>query len=234
MIEIITKLVLTIIVTAMYISAIYFMWTNQIDVYRTLSKPLESLIQTNANIIQTEGKDVILSRYGNYTVGSLTLLFYNSIKFINRSDKAVTIKDVHLRFELDGSIKDVELSDLKTGRAETPDGPRDAAIFYVADGNKLNTGVMLNWKNFRTEIAEEKPIIPGAVLTGSGAFRSGISSLDEFNKITKFELVITDYFGNDTVKTILPQAIWTREGRTSFFNDRRFTIDASGKVTYLD
>jgi hypothetical protein len=85
MIEIIAKLVLTIIVTAMYFSAMYFMWTKHIDVYRTLLKPLEPIIQTNDyNSVQIEAKNVILSRHRDPSTGSLALLFYNSIKFINR------------------------------------------------------------------------------------------------------------------------------------------------------
>jgi hypothetical protein len=235
MIEIIAKLILTIIASAMYFSALYFIWTKHIDVYRTLIKPLESFIQTNdSNVIQTELKGIILSRYVDPSGGPFALLFYNSIIFINRSDKAVTIKDVHLRFEIGGITKVIELSDLKTDRTETPDGPMDAALFYFLRDGKVNTGVMLRWKNFRDAIAEEKPIIPGAVLTGNGAFRLAISSLDDLNKISKFELVITDYSGNDTVETILPQAIWAQEGSTTFFDDRRFIIDASGKVTYLN
>jgi hypothetical protein len=127
-------------------------------------------------------------RYTQPSKGPLALVFYNSIRFVNQTDKAVTIKNARLSFDLNGTTRDVDLSDLKIGRADTPDGAMDAAIFYKTNANLFDLGVMLRWRNFRMEIAEEKAIIPGAVLSGSGAFRLGIYDLEEFNKIKNFRL----------------------------------------------
>ena len=232
MIEIITKIAFTVFVSALFFVSINYIWTQNIDVYRTLTKPIAAIMETNKySSIQFEPNNILLMRYMQPSTGQLVLAFYNSIRFVNQTDKAITIKNVRLSFDLNGTNKYVDLSELKIGRADTPDGPTDAAIFYKANGNSVDLGVMLRWRDFRMEIAEEKPIVPGAVLSGSGVFRLGIYDLEEFKKIASFKLTITDYSGNETEENISPQTIWMTEARTAFFDDRRFTIDASGKPT---
>jgi hypothetical protein len=234
MIQIISNLVATLLVGSVSIAIIYSIWMRDIDLYKTLIKPFTSIIETkDHNSIQLSERNIMLSRYLDPAKGMLTLLFYKSITFVNRTNKSVTIKSVNLRFGNNIDTKEVESFYVATGEVKTRLGPLAAIIINKTGGNTLGRVVLRRWKNIKAEIGEEKSVMPGGVWSGSAAFILGITSLDEFKKITKFELVVADYDDNETVQSVLLQDIWTTEASTSFFDDRNFTTDESGNITYL-
>jgi hypothetical protein len=88
-------------------------------------------------------------------------------------------------------------------------------------------------EKIRSEIAEENSVPPGGVWGGSAAFLLGIYNLTDLQKISQFDVVVTDYYGNETIQSVSPQGMWITEASTSFFDDRNFIEDESGNVTYL-
>ena len=174
MIQIVVKAVITLIFGAVFLAAMRTVWTSEIDVYRTLIRPIAFLLPATRGhgSIEIDYANVLAARIppeGDASVGNIALFFYDAIRFINSTDKNVVVKSVHLRYQLDNAPYEVNSYYVNTGRVSTVHGALDAIIIH-------GTGdiVIMRWKNIRQELADEKSLSPGAVLGAGAAFVLGV------------------------------------------------------------
>jgi hypothetical protein len=147
MIQIISNLVATFVVGAFCVFTIYYIWTGDVDVYRTIIKPLTAIIQIKEhNSIQLDEQNILLSRYMDPDKGTLALLFYRSITFINRTDHNLTIKSVHLRFVINSEKKELDSFYIPTGEVKTHEGPKAAIIINKTKGERTGMVILMRWK----------------------------------------------------------------------------------------
>lgn len=234
MIQIIAKVVITGISLGVFVAAMYFVWTSEIDIYRTLIKPISSLLPatTDSSSIEINDANVLAARWqpDEQTGGNIGLFFYDAIRFVNTTDKNITVKNVGLRYRFGDRTEEVESFYVLTGHTATPVGRTvDSIIIHVRGSGNM---VLMRWRNLKEEIAEEKPLVPGAVFAASAAFILRFTEVEDFAKINDFQIVVTDYLGNTSVQTITTQAKWIDQARLNFFDNKIFEDDGKGRVSY--
>jgi len=166
---------------------------------------------------------------GNSNSGKLGLLFYN-LRIVNSLHENVTIKEVILRYELDGKTFISDSHVLQTGIIRPPDkADVNSIIVKVGPANII----LMNWKNLREEIGEHKILLPGGVLAASAAYVLDIRDVSDLARVSKFMISIMDYSGNETVKELPLEAKWIDQANMQIVENRRF-MDTTGKVVYLD
>jgi hypothetical protein len=144
------------IFTAILLFSIFYVWTNPIDVTKTITKLFTSMVSFKPQVTFANYDNAFAVRYfqkGSTVDANLAPLF-NDINVVNPSDDNVTIKSVHLRYQIDGANQEVESSVLTTGRVLTPNGDSNSIIVRSSTANNF----FMSWKNLRMEIAEHKPI----------------------------------------------------------------------------
>jgi hypothetical protein len=93
------QIVFKLIFTAILLWAIFLVWTNDIDLKKTLLKPLFSIVQFKKNLsIDTEVENTVAAQFPS---GKLGLIFYN-MKIINTLESNMTVKQVLVRYSFDG------------------------------------------------------------------------------------------------------------------------------------
>jgi hypothetical protein len=92
----------------------------------------------------------------------------------------------------------------------------------------------MGWKNLREEIGEHKILLPGGVLAASAAFVLDMRDVSELARVSKFSIAIMDHSGNETVKELPLEVSWVDQANKQVVDSRRFAVDTTGKVAYLD
>lgn len=69
-------------------------------------------------------------------------------------------------------------------------------------------------------------------MSGSAIFELEAKSIDEISEVKNLELVVIDYFGNESIHpfTILDE--WLTNGKHYFIEPKQFTIDKDDKIVF--
>lgn len=227
------QIIIKVFLTLCLIYGIFIVWTNEIDLKKTIITPLTSIvkfkkhIKLDINIANTSLVRCILP--GNYNSGNIGLLLYD-LKIVNSSEENSTIKEVNLRYTLDGKGFTTESLALLTGTLYSPLDKKDInAVIIQRGADKI---VLMNWNNLRTEIGEHKVLQPGGVLSGSALFVLGFDSMETLSKVGKVELVVIDYSGAESIQEIKLLDNWIEGIKYSLIENRSFFIDQAGNIRY--
>ena len=166
---------------------------------------------------------------GNRNSGNIALLFYN-LRIVNSLRENVTLKEVALRYSLNGKHFSSESHVLLTGIMPSPDKKENIDAIVVRFG--AANIVLMNWKNLRVQIAQNNVLVPGAVLAGSAAFILNFKDANDLAKIKELAISIIDYSGNETVKEIPLEKKWVEQAKRQIVENRHFVIDQAGHVAY--
>ena len=166
---------------------------------------------------------------GNGNRENIALLFYN-LRIINSLDENVTIRKVVLHYSLLAKQFSTDSHVLLTGAVPSPDKKEniDAIVLRVGAANII----LMNWKNLREQIAQDKLLLPGGVLAGSAAFILNFKDANDLGKIKECAISIIDYSGNETTKAIPLDNKWVEQAKRQIVENRRFVIDQAGHVVY--
>ena len=232
--DIIVQILIKSILTIIMIVIIIFIWTNDIDVMKTIVRPVTSVVTFRKNykivinIANTTAARVVIK--GNRNSGNIAMLFYD-LKIVNSLEQNATLKDVILRYSLNGRQVDTESYVLLTGDVWAPQYKKNVDSIIIRMGADNNM-VMMEWKNLRMEMGENKVLPPGGVLAASAAFILDFSDADDLEKLKNLAMVVIDYAGNETIKEIPVEKIWSEQAKHQVVENKQFVIDAAGKVTY--
>jgi hypothetical protein len=138
------------------------------------------------------------------------LLFY-AFRFVNTTDKDVTMKEIVLRLK---GRHDIDSTVLTTGQVESPKGYRSESI-VLQHGSPPKNIFLSGWKNLRHVLSEHKPLSPGAVLDGSAAYVIDNMTMDQFTQLAAIEIVAVDFAGNETAKRIDVDPEWLKLASSS-------------------
>jgi hypothetical protein len=214
---------------------LYVVWTSDIDIRKTLLNPFSSILKfkkhhtVDISTRQTSPVRLLSSSRGK-AHSNIALLLYD-LKIVNTIEENITIKELALRYTLNGKTALAEHIALPTASLEAAPGVPAIIIRYPARNANL---IGMDWKNLRVEIGNYKILQPGGVLAGSACFVFGFEDPNDLAKITNLELVVIDFSGNETTQTIPIGAEWIEMASNQIVERRRFKVDAAGKVQPLD
>jgi hypothetical protein len=218
-----------VVITIILLFLVFYVWTNQIDVQKTIVSPLTAIVKFKKNFtLDINFANVVAARFSlpeNTQDGNLGLLFYD-MKFVNSSAQNATVKQILLRYKFNGADRTIDSYALRTG--STLDQSR-SIIVHIGPANI----VLMNWKNLREAIGEYRVLPPAGVLAGSAAFILDVKDVADFAKIKSFELVAVDYSGTESTQEIPMQDRWVDMTKTMRIENRSFEIDQAGKVKII-
>jgi hypothetical protein len=229
----ILQVIAKVLISLCLIYGIIIVWTNEIDLKKTIITPLSSIIKFKKHVkLDINIKNTSLVRCilpGHDNSGNIGLLFYD-LNIVNSSDENSTIKQVIVRYSLNGRRFATESVVLLTGTLYSPLEKKDINAVIVKRGaDKI---ILMNWNNLRTKIGERKALLPGGVLPGSALFVLGIDSVEVISRIRNLELVVVDYSGAEAVQEIKLLDNWIEEAKHSLIENRSFSIDQAGNIKY--
>jgi hypothetical protein len=197
-------------------------------VRKTLTAPLSGFLKFKKRYtFDFSNKQTVAARFpGN---GNIALVMY-AIAIVNTIEESVTIKDVKLRYRLDGKPFITDSQVLQTGSVV---GSADPALMLTTGGEPRVNIILANWKNLRTEIGSYRILQPGAILAGSALFVLGFQDVADFTRIKNLEIVIVDFSGNETVQEIPVNPQWIT-GMRVIVETRRFESDGKQGIKYFD
>lgn len=229
------QIMLKVFFTLCLVYGIFVVWTNEIDIKKTIIAPLSSIIKfkkhikLDINVANTTFARCLLP--GNTNNGNIGIALYD-LKIVNSSEENSTIKEVILRYTLNGKVFTAESYVLLTGTLYSPLDKKDINAIIIRRGS--DRVVLMRWNNLRTEIGEYKVLPPGGVLSGSALFVLGFDTIEALSKIKKLEMVIVDYSGTETVQEIMIQSNRIEDAKYSSIENRSFSIDQAGNTKYSD
>lgn len=222
------QIIIKIVITVLLLLAIFYVWTNQIDIQKTIMGPLKSIVKFKQSAkLDINFANVMAVRFvlpQNTQNGNFGFLLYD-MKFVNSSSENITVKQILLRYRFDGVDHSVDLYVLQTGSTF------DQSKSIVAHLGPANI-ILMNWNNIRSAIGEYKVLFPGAVLAGSAAFILHVKDADNLAKIKSFSLIGIDYSGNEFAQEFPVQDSWINKAKASWVENRTFEIDQAGKIQY--
>ncbi len=213
--------------TVFWLSSIYYIWNGEIDLEKTLTKPLASFVSFKKKTdIDIDIKQINFARFKSATnsqSGSYAVMFYN-LHFVNTSDASLTLKALRLRV---GNGPDIDATGIVTGTVENKkDGPKIASALMRSPAGNF---VIMGWRDIREVIGEYKILAPGAVLEGSAVFVLDMLTKQDIEKLKSLKVVAIDFSGNKTVKEIeiAPLSIQGMDAREIVSDE--FEIDKDGQ-----
>ena len=229
----IIQVIVKVLISLCLIYAFFAVWTNEIDIKKTIITPLSSIVKFKKHVnLDINIKNTSLVRCilpGHDHSGNLGLLFYD-LNIVNSSDENSTIKKAVVRYSLNNRRFEVESVVLLTGTLYSPLEKKDInAVIIKRGADKI---VLMNWNNLRTKIGERKALPPNGVLPGSALFVLGVDSVEGISRIRHLEIVVVDYSGAETVKPIKLLDNWIEEAKHSLIENRNFSIDQAGNIRY--
>lgn len=226
MIEVAIKAVISIVLTGLFLGSLFYIWTGDLDVKQTLTKPLSNFVSLKKKSkLDIDVKQISVARYsaiGSSENNNFAFIFY-VLHFVNVLDQSVTLKSVHLRLE---GKPDIKSSVVQTGVVETAKGEKIELLLLRASDSNV---ILMNWKNLRQVIGEYKTLAPGGVLTGSAVFVLPFSTTAEVDAIKKIKLVAVDFSGNEAVKELDIDPSWKQNMEFRSIPSTSFEIDPNGQ-----
>ena len=129
-----------------------YLWSADIDVSKTLTAPSNWVLKFKKHhTFNFSNKQTVAVRFPSD--GNIALVMY-SIAIVNTLEESVTIKDVKLRYRLDGKPFITESLVLQTGSIV---GSTEPALMLTTGGEPRVNIILMNWKNLERRSV---PIIP--------------------------------------------------------------------------
>lgn len=223
--QIIVKSVFTLIM----LGVVVFVWTRDIDLQKTVFDPLSSFIKFRKHHgVEITHNDIIAAS----ALGRVGIFF--RLQIVNAFEKNITIKHVHLRYSLAGKPYELESHVFLTGLIYSPHEKKDIDSLLIRFPSRSANIINMNWNNLRTEIAKNRLLEPGGVLSGSVAFLFEFSRPEDLLKVKDLEVVVADYSGNETAQRLAVQDTWVSQAKDLLVENRRFMKDQAGAIQYLD
>jgi hypothetical protein len=166
---------------------------------------------------------------GNRNSGNIALLFYN-LRIVNSLEENVTLRDVTLHYSLNGKHFSSESYVLLTGTVPSSDRKKNVDAVVVRFG--VANIVLMDWKNLRVQIGQNKVLLPGEVLAGSACFILDFKDASDLAKIKDCTISITDYSGNETIREISLDNKLVEQAKRQVVENRRFVVNQAGHVTF--
>lgn len=226
MLEIAFKVVLTCVLGFF----IYYVWTIEIDVRRTITKPLTSMLTIRKSAkLEVSAEQMVMGRFrsaGEKTASKVALVMYQ-LHLINSSNEALTLREVKLRVTTQKGMQEIAPVTLTTGSVKAPKGQlEDAAIMQAnnKDGG-VSRMILIGWKNLSSILAEYRTLGEGAVLAGSAAFVLDMKDPAEVAQLKSLKLIAIDFSGNEIAIDITIDPKWLEQARKfelvnqSFYSD---------------
>ena len=181
--------------------------------------------------VEIDFENTIFARFicpQNKNHGNFGLAFY-VLKIVNSSKENLTVKDVLIRYTLDGTEFSTDSLVLLTGSVYAPSEKNDVDAIIVKHGP--DDIVLMNWNNLKTEIVKQNILSPGGVLSGSAFFVLNFDNAEAINKLENPEIVVVDYRGKETVHPITVEKEWFDRAKHSLIENRSFTIKEQGNIS---
>lgn len=229
----ILQVIVKVLISLCLIYGILIVWTNEIDVKKTIITPLSSIIKFKKHVkLDINMGNISLVRCispGNDNSGNIALMLYD-LTIVNSPQGNSTIKKVIVRYILNGRRFATESVVLLTGTLYSTLEKKDInAVIIKRGADKI---VLMNWNNLRTKIGERKVLSPDEVMSGSALFVLGFDNVEALSKIRNLEMVVVDYSGAETVQEIKLLDNWIEEAKHSLIENRSFSIDQAGNIKY--
>jgi len=194
----------------------YFLW----DRYRPRPHKLE-----------IDTKNTLLARFGDplYKQGNWGIAFY-SMKIVNISKDPFTVKELQVRYKIDGKEQSTISYVILTGTVYSPLAKKDlnAAIVRTRGQNLI----LIGWNNLRSEMGKHETIQPGGVLSGSAYFILNFSDRDKLEQLKEVELVLIDYAGRSSKQKIKIEKDWFEKAGDAVMLNHKFTGDKNGNISF--
>src|SRR5262249_20851540 len=147
------KVIITMVLIIVLLSTIFYVWTGEIDVRKTVTGPLSSIIKFKKRLsLVVDIQQVSIARFGQAGKsgsGNFGIIFYG-LQFVNTIDESVTVKSILLRYSDDKGIQTDDSHVLITGTVPSPQGPSESIVVKIGPANL----VLMNWRNMRVVIGE--------------------------------------------------------------------------------
>jgi hypothetical protein len=194
----------------------YFLW----DRYRPRPHKLE-----------IDTKNILFARFGDplHKQGNWGIAFY-SMTVVNISRNPFTVKELRLRYKMDGENLSVISHVILTGSVYSPLEKTfvNAAIIRTGGQNII----LMRWNNIRSEIGRHKTIEPGSVLSGSAYFILNFSDRAKLEQLKEVELALVDFLGKETTKIIKIERDWFEKSGDAVILNHEFTGDKNGNISF--
>ncbi|MFC1983816.1 hypothetical protein ACFLVO_02230 [Chloroflexota bacterium] len=176
-------------------------------------------------------KQTLFARFGNSSnkAGNWGIVFY-SMKIVNVSRFPITVRDLQLRYKMDGKILSDISQAILTGTSYSPYDKKDIDSAIVQTGG--NNIILQGWYNLRTVIGLYKSIEPGGVLSGSAYFILNTNDHAKLAQLNEFEFVVTDFLGRESTQKIKIEKDWLLKANDAVILNKHFSNDKNGTITY--
>jgi len=184
------------------------------------------------SFIDINSKNTLIARFdqvGSKKSGKMCVAFYD-MKIVNASDKPYTIKDVLLRYRLNGQLHECISSVVITGTVYSLHQKKEVNALIVH--NRGGMIVLHDWDNLRTNIGKNKVIVAGGIVDGSAIFVLEAENLTQVENIEEAKFVVRDYMGAESIIPIQILSEWIEYGKTSVIRPNNFSIDKDGKIEF--
>jgi len=149
---------------------------------------------------------------------------------VNVSRFPFTVKELQLRYKIDGKIRSDISHVILTGTVPSPQEKKDVDSAMVQCGGA--NIFLMNWNNLRTEIGLHKTIEPGGVLSGSAYFILNTNALTKLAQLNEFVFVVTDFSGRESTQKIKIEKDWLEKASDAVILNKIFSVDKNGTITF--
>lgn len=173
---------------------------------------------------KVEFKEVFFAKFdspGSANNGNWGLAFY-PIEIINSTPSPFTIKNLYLRFTVDGKTYSEDSVVILTATIYSP-LPKQQTNVAIVTMNQAMLNLM-NWNNFKVRINELNIINPGGLISGSAYFVLNIKEFEQLKFIKTVELVLADYLGGESVHPIQIENKMIDQSVNMILHNRKETI----------
>ena len=124
-------------------------------------------------------------------------LMIHDIKIINDSDDEVrNIKEIVLRYRIDGKTKETRPTDMLTHTMYSPQ--RKTNVQYIRLIGPTGGVVFEDWKNINDVAVDNSTLPSKGVLRGSAVFQFYFYTAKTLNNVSNPQLVVKEYSGKET------------------------------------
>ena len=176
-------------------------------------------------------KNTLFARLGNSStkVGNWGIAFY-FMTIVNVSRFPFTVKELQLRYKIDGKVLSAISHVILTGTVPSPQEKKDVDSVIVQRGG--DSIFLMNWNNLRIEIGLHKTIEPGGVLSGSAYFILNTNDRTKLAQLNEFEFVVTDFLGRESTQKIKIEKDWLEKASDTVILNKTFSVDKNGTITF--
>lgn len=212
-------LVATAIAVVFLSIVLYIGWSIKIDAPGTIEYWLSSVVKfkKDAARIDLDFRQELMARFfGSHlrVNGNLALILYNL--HITNMERAFTPKELLIRYRVKGQEHTTNSCPMQTGLIN---GQIKAIRVQMGSA----TVYLQQWQNIGDAITNAGLMQPGNAIGGSALFPLDLNSIDDLATLNSFDLIVTDYSGNETIQTFELTAEAKQMAKYSTVTNETFT-----------